>query len=127
MPRGRQFSERAVLSARKSGGAPRREALKRRPWTAAAKTRAKAKPPTAKEKVTPTGLERFADSTGNTAIAQEGGAKSGALGAREAAGEASDDPRLQEIVAAWPGLPEEIRAGMLALVREARAVHRKGE
>ena len=48
-----------------------------------------------------------------------GGAKSGALGAvsRKIA------PELQEVIDAWPGLPEDVKAGIVAMVRERSGRH----
>ena len=47
----------------------------------------------------------------------QGGAKSGALGAREA----PPDARLAEVRAAWPTLPDAARRGILGIVRAAAA------
>lgn len=55
------------------------------------------------------------NSSGNTAVAVQGGAESGAVGAREAV----HDLDLGEIIAAWPGLPEATRQAVLDLVRAA--------
>jgi len=48
----------------------------------------------------------------------EGGAKSGAVGAR-AADSGCADPALVVILDAWPSLPEPLKAGILAMVRVA--------
>jgi hypothetical protein len=52
----------------------------------------------------------------NSSGSGEGGAKSGALGAPEAA----FDPELAAIVVAWPALPAAIKAGIMAMVRATR-------
>jgi hypothetical protein len=65
--------------------------------------------------VTPTGTELPAFSSGNTGVAVQGGAKSGALSGDSAL----NDPDLLAVVNAWPTLPETTRRGILALVRTA--------
>lgn len=47
--------------------------------------------------------------------APQGGAESGAVGAQTP----PIDPDLQAVVKAWPGLPESVRAGIVAMVRAA--------
>jgi len=59
------------------------------------------------------GTEHPRDTPGNSPISIQGGAESGALGAREAA----VDPSLAAVVEAWPKLPDGIKAGILAMVR----------
>ena len=53
-------------------------------------------------------------------VADEGGAESGAVGARIAncatGGPLGDDPELSAVVAAWPALSEAVRRQVLALV-----------
>ena len=61
------------------------------------------------------GFEHPAFSSGKTGVAAESGAESGALYAREA----QNDPPLRAIIDAWPGLPEAIKAGILAMVQAA--------
>ena len=62
-----------------------------------------------------TGLERPAKPLRKQAIAETGGAESGALG-----GEFDPvDPDLAAVIEAWPKLPEAVRAGILAMVRAA--------
>ena len=63
--------------------------------------------------VTPTGSEHPSDSTGKQQIPQQGGAFSGALGGEIA-------PALAEVVRAWPTLPADVRANILALVQAAK-------
>ncbi|MCH7685408.1 MAG: hypothetical protein IH899_01785 [Planctomycetes bacterium] len=65
--------------------------------------------------MTPTGLERTDDSTGNNVIQGQGGAESGAVGAQSAL----MDPDLRAVIEAWPELPDAVKAGILAMVRAA--------
>jgi hypothetical protein len=71
------------------------------------------------------GFEPPAFSSGNTAVADSGGSKSGnILAGSDAATPTAKptpppDPDLAAIVAAWPELPPAIRAGVLALVKAA--------
>ena len=60
-----------------------------------------------------TGLEPLADSVGETAILQTGGAESGAVGARQA----PLDPALALVIEAWPALSEAAKTGILAMIR----------
>jgi hypothetical protein len=60
------------------------------------------------------GFEQPADSPKKTASPSPGGAQSGALAAGAAV-----DPGLARVVAAWPGLPAEVRDAVLALVNAA--------
>jgi hypothetical protein len=62
-----------------------------------------------------TGLELSQESTGNSSGADRSGAKCGALGAQNG----PLDPDLAAVVEAWPGLPEALRAGILAMTRAA--------
>ena len=62
-----------------------------------------------------TGLEQSADSTGNTAILESSAAKSGAFSPDFA----PNDPGLAEVLAAWPTLPGDTKAGILAIIRAA--------
>jgi len=48
-------------------------------------------------------------------MATQGGAESGALGAEKPL----DDPRLVEVVNTWTGLPDAVKAGILAMIRVA--------
>ena len=61
------------------------------------------------------GLEAKPLSSGNSTISQESGAESGSPGAP---GD-TNDPRLIEIVEAWTGLPETLKADLLASVRKS--------
>ena len=63
-----------------------------------------------------TGLELSQESTGNSSIASQSGAESGALGAQNG----PFDADLGELAEAWPNLPKALRAGILAMVRAAR-------
>jgi hypothetical protein len=58
------------------------------------------------------GFEPPYKSPRNPPLPDEGGAESGAL--------AAIDPNLAAVVAAWPTLPEAIRAGIAAMVRAAQ-------
>jgi hypothetical protein len=62
-----------------------------------------------------TGLEQGAEVSGKAGRQPESGAKSGALGAREA----PFDAELAAVVEAWPKLPAAIKAGILAIVSAA--------
>ena len=62
-----------------------------------------------------TGLERFGFSAGNIPISGDGGAESGAVGARNAPVEVD----LAQVTEAWPTLPEAVRASILAMVKAA--------
>ena len=65
-----------------------------------------------------TGFELPQESPGNSTIANQSGAKSGALGAQND----PIDAELAEVVQAWPGLPDALRAGILAMIRAAGRV-----
>jgi len=65
------------------------------------------------------GLEPIEKSSENPGVPSQGGAKSGALGAREALQDGPQDPDLQAVVDAWPDLPEALKTGILAMVRAA--------
>jgi len=61
------------------------------------------------------GFEQGAETTGEMALSETGGAKSDAIGAR------SDlcDAELRTIIERWPDLADAIKAGILAMVRSA--------
>jgi len=61
------------------------------------------------------GLERTANSSGNTGHSEKGGAESGA----SSGDSAPIDPNLTAVVAAWPDLPETVRQTIVAAVRAA--------
>ena len=63
----------------------------------------------------PAGLEHPEKTSGKTAVSENGGAKSGALGALSTI----TDERLRELVRAWPTLPETVRDRVIELVRQA--------
>ena len=58
-----------------------------------------------------------AENTGKTADSKEGGAESGAPADGGAVG--TIDPDLMKVIEAWPGLPEAIRRGIVAMVMPA--------
>jgi len=60
-----------------------------------------------------TGLEHLSKTSGETGVAVQSGAESGAV---DAAG-GLIDPDLQVIIDAWPGLSEVVRSELLAIVR----------
>jgi len=60
-----------------------------------------------------TGLEPPSKSSGFQGILPEGGAESGAVGARMAL----SDPNLMAVVAAWPTLPETTRQQIVAMAK----------
>jgi hypothetical protein len=61
------------------------------------------------------GLERTANSSGNTGHSEKGGAESGA-----SCGDSRPiDPDLMAVIAAWPDLPETVRQSIMAAVRAA--------
>lgn len=62
------------------------------------------------------GVELPQDSSGNTAIADQSGAESGALGALDG----PFDADLATVIEAWPGLPDAIKAGILAMIGAAK-------
>ncbi len=64
------------------------------------------------------GVELSHDSSGNSTIANQSGAESGALDAQNRLCDAD----LAEVVQTWPSLPKALRAGILAMVRAARGV-----
>jgi hypothetical protein len=64
-----------------------------------------------------TGLELLQDSAGNSTIAEQSGADSGALSAENR----PLHPDLAAVGEAWPGLPAAIKAGILAMARAAGA------
>jgi hypothetical protein len=61
------------------------------------------------------GIRTTPKNTGKTGVADETGANSGALSAESIAA----DPDLLELAAAWPTLPDEVKAGIMAAVRAA--------
>lgn len=62
-----------------------------------------------------TGLELPPRNTGNPSDSFQSGAESGALGAHSA----PFDPDLAVIVEAWPGLPDNVKASIVAMVVKA--------
>ena len=58
-------------------------------------------------------IEQYPNSPQKTALSERGGAESGAVAARNG----PIDPDLALIIEVWPGLPEETKAGILAMVR----------
>jgi len=62
-----------------------------------------------KGKLAEAGLERTSKTSGKTHFSEPGGAKCGALDAR--------DTDLAEVVAGWPKLSEETRSAVLELIR----------
>jgi hypothetical protein len=62
------------------------------------------------------GLERTANSSGNTGYSEKGGAESGASSGNSA----PIDPDLMAIVNAWPDLPKTARQAILAIIQEGR-------
>ena len=62
-----------------------------------------------------TGLEHPAKSSGFQGVLPEGGAESGAVGARMAL----SDPDLMAVANAWPTLPEAMRQSIVAMVKVA--------
>lgn len=60
-------------------------------------------------------IEPANDSSENPTNSSSSGAKSGALESEFR----PIDPELAELAAAWPALPDPIRAGILAMVRAA--------
>jgi hypothetical protein len=70
------------------------------------------------------GFDEAANSQGKTAISQTGAAKCGAVETQNhpeaAASEARpDDSDLAEIIAAWPRLPDAVKAEIRAMVESA--------
>jgi hypothetical protein len=63
------------------------------------------------------GIEPGRQSSSNHRCLNESGAKSGALGDREA----RSDREFAAVVEAWPTLPDEIKAGILAIIQVAKA------
>ena len=61
------------------------------------------------------GLNSSADSAGNAAIPNRGGAESGAVGDENGVLTVPDDPRLLVVIDAWPGLSEETRDAIARL------------
>jgi hypothetical protein len=68
---------------------------------------------------TPEGTRTSCSIAGKTVIRNESGAESGALGARTSAADAELAELLGRLEAAWPTLPDAIKAGILALVNAA--------
>ena len=61
------------------------------------------------------GNRTHTENAGKAGVPVESGAESGALDARKA----PDDPQLAEVIDAWPGLPDAVQAGILAMIRAA--------
>jgi len=68
----------------------------------------------------PTGFERPPKIPRNSDNSQTGGAESGARGAPHR----PSDPGLTVIVTTWPGLPDTMKAGILAMVRAVTETRR---
>ncbi len=64
--------------------------------------------------IPPRGSELSQQSPGKSQFSSAGGAKSGAVGALI-------DTDLQAVVAAWPALPDAVKAGILAMIRAAKS------
>ena len=60
------------------------------------------------------GLELPPQTPGKTALSQTGGTESGTLGAQMA----PEDADLRMVVDAWTRLPEAVKTGILAMVRQ---------
>ncbi len=75
--------------------------------------------------VTPWGFEQPQFPTGNTAVSETGGNRTGNTGAGfgpmtpPATPPKPTDPELAAVVAAWPDLPAALRAGIVAMVAAA--------
>lgn len=70
------------------------------------------------------GFEPIAETPGNIADSLLSGANSGALPSDSNTSEVLNtpaDPDLAEVVTAWPELPQALRAGIVAMVKAARA------
>ena len=80
------------------------------------KTRLCAVHPASRMKYPRQGLNSSADSAGNAAIPNRGGAESGAVGDENGVLTVPDDPRLLWLIDAWPGLSEETRDAIARLV-----------
>jgi hypothetical protein len=65
------------------------------------------------------GFEQSKKPTGNGAVSESGGSKSGNIGPESAPKPTPADPDLAAVLSAWPSLPSAIKAGVLALVRAA--------
>ena len=63
-----------------------------------------------------TGFELSEDSSGNATIANQSGAKCGALGEQNR----PIDQDLAAVIQAWPTLPAALKAGILAMVKAAK-------
>ena len=61
------------------------------------------------------GLEPVVKSSQKTDVSPIGGAESGAVGAQSA----SFDADLRHIIEHWPSLPDDVKAGIVAMVRAA--------
>jgi hypothetical protein len=63
-----------------------------------------------------TGLEHRAEMPTNPQVSETGGAESGAN--RPVSGPDAD-PDLAAVISAWPGLPQALKAGIVAMVKTA--------
>jgi len=64
----------------------------------------------------PGGLELPPQNTEKSAISENGGAESGAFSVESS----SLEPNLQQIIDAWPTLPEAFRGAIMAMIAAAR-------
>ncbi|REJ92299.1 MAG: hypothetical protein DWQ34_13235 [Planctomycetota bacterium] len=78
--------------------------------------------PTTTPRLAEEGLETTSNSPAKDAIPPGSGAESGAVDARNGA----IDADLCAVIEAWPDLPADIKAGVMALVRECSEVGRDG-
>jgi hypothetical protein len=67
----------------------------------------------------PGGFEPTPKTPRKTHISAQGGALSGARGGARLLPEDTGDPDLQQLIDAWPTLPEAVKAGIMAMIRSA--------
>ena len=68
------------------------------------------------KKVAEPGLEQGAKPSGKAGVLERGGAESGAVDAQNA----QIDAELARVIDAWPTLPEDVKASILAILDASR-------